>query len=526
MGLADRAEDRFRTYSLGMKQRLAIAATLLKDPDLLIFDEPTNGLDPAGIHEIRATMRGLADRGKTVLVSSHILSEVQQVADTVTIIGRGRLLAEGTVAEILDAAGGQTARVGVADLAGAAEVLARAGFVVTPNGRQLGVASTNGRLDLAQITQLLAERGHYVNELVPLRRDLESVFLRAHQGRAPRRHPAGWSRPQAARPAAPGGTMIRLIRAEVDRLLSRRFTKIALVVVLLVIASFQVAAYFEMQPPTQSELADAQRFYSEQHRDWVLNHESYEQECVDAGGTPTDCAYPEPQLSDFVFVQSFEDVARGSVQISIYLVAMTALMIGGSFIGAEFSSGSIANWLSFIPRRGQVYASKLVTVAGFSAVVSAIAAALTIAAVVGIARWQDVTVVGLERLIGTGARGVLIAIALAIVGFCISLVGRHTAAAIGTLLGYLFIWFVRNGILGESGWAARLTPWSPEGNISAIVSTKHIYYIQTQRVTAEGVMFDQVEQSVNLVHGLTYWGILLAVVIVGTGLIFRRRDIS
>ena len=111
VGLADRAGDKFRTYSLGMKQRLAIAATLLKDPSLLIFDEPTNGLDPAGIHEIRATMRGLADRGKTVLVSSHILSEVQQVADTVSIIGRGRMLAEGRVSDILDAAGEQYARV-------------------------------------------------------------------------------------------------------------------------------------------------------------------------------------------------------------------------------------------------------------------------------------------------------------------------------------------------------------------------------------------------------------------------------
>ena len=126
VGLRDRGRDKFRTYSLGMKQRLAIAATLLKDPDLLIFDEPTNGLDPAGIHEIRATMRGLADRGKTVLVSSHILSEVQQVADTVSIIGRGRLLAEGEVAEILDAGGaGTSARVGVADPDRAAAVLAR-----------------------------------------------------------------------------------------------------------------------------------------------------------------------------------------------------------------------------------------------------------------------------------------------------------------------------------------------------------------------------------------------------------------
>ena len=131
VGLAGRDRDKFRTYSLGMKQRLAIAATLLKDPDLLIFDEPTNGLDPAGIHEIRTTMRGLADRGKTVLVSSHILSEVQQVADTVSIIGSGRLLAEGNVDEIL-ARGGVTIRVGVAEPARAASRLIAAGFVVQP----------------------------------------------------------------------------------------------------------------------------------------------------------------------------------------------------------------------------------------------------------------------------------------------------------------------------------------------------------------------------------------------------------
>ena len=177
VGLLAAAEKRYRAYSLGMRQRLAIAATLLKDPALLIFDEPTNGLDPAGIHEIRATMRDLGDRGKTVLVSSHILSEVQQVADTVTIIGRGRLLAEGTVAEILDAAGGQYAQVGISDPARAAAILSAAGFLVSAAGRGLHVGSANGRLDLSSITRVLADQGLYVEELVPVRRDLESVFL-------------------------------------------------------------------------------------------------------------------------------------------------------------------------------------------------------------------------------------------------------------------------------------------------------------------------------------------------------------
>ncbi len=178
VGLGERARDRFATYSLGMKQRLAIAATLLKDPDLLIFDEPTNGLDPAGIREIRATMRGLADRGKTVLVSSHILNEVQQIADTVSIIGRGRLLAEGDVTDILAGGGGVTARVRVADPLRAAEILAGAGLSVESQpGRTLSVSSGRHELDLSVITRLLADQGLYVSELTPVRADLESVFL-------------------------------------------------------------------------------------------------------------------------------------------------------------------------------------------------------------------------------------------------------------------------------------------------------------------------------------------------------------
>jgi ABC-type multidrug transport system ATPase subunit len=178
VGLARRSGDKFRRYSLGMKQRLAIAATLLKDPDLLIFDEPTNGLDPAGIHEIRTMMRNLARRGKTVLVSSHILSEVQQIADTVTIIGRGRLLAEGRVSDILAAERQLAARVGVSDHLRAAEVLTTSGFTVEPlAGRLLKVSLSSQRLDPAVITRLLADQGLYVSELTPIQPDLESVFL-------------------------------------------------------------------------------------------------------------------------------------------------------------------------------------------------------------------------------------------------------------------------------------------------------------------------------------------------------------
>jgi len=173
-GLGDRGRDKYRTYSLGMKQRLAIAATLLKEPDLLIFDEPTNGLDPAGIREIRNTMRSLGEQGKTVLVSSHILDEVEQVADMVSIIGHGRLLASGPVADVI---GDQTAtsiRVGVADLPAARRILTDSGLLVRQDGALLVVMGVG---DGAQITRRLAAHDLFVNELTPVRADLESVFL-------------------------------------------------------------------------------------------------------------------------------------------------------------------------------------------------------------------------------------------------------------------------------------------------------------------------------------------------------------
>ena len=104
VGLADRADDRFRKYSLGMKQRLGVGAALLGRPDLLILDEPTNGLDPAGMADLRELITGLAADGHTVVLSSHLLGEVQEICDRVGVISGGRLLAESTVNELRGAA--------------------------------------------------------------------------------------------------------------------------------------------------------------------------------------------------------------------------------------------------------------------------------------------------------------------------------------------------------------------------------------------------------------------------------------
>lgn len=173
--LADRSRDRYGGYSLGMKQRLAVAATLLKDPDLLIFDEPTNGLDPAGIREIRDTMRALGDQGKTVLVSSHILAEVEQIADTVSIIGHGRLLASGPVADVIGAGSGiGLIQVSIADPDRAATIITGLGFTVERTGEDLIV---RGCEDPSRLNRELSLHGMYAHGLVVQRAGLESVFL-------------------------------------------------------------------------------------------------------------------------------------------------------------------------------------------------------------------------------------------------------------------------------------------------------------------------------------------------------------
>ncbi|MQA99096.1 MAG: ATP-binding cassette domain-containing protein [Actinobacteria bacterium] len=128
--LAERADDRVKTYSLGMRQRLGIAAALLRDPEVLILDEPANGLDPAGIKEVRDLVRRLGSEGRTVFVSSHILSEVRQMCDHVAILARGRTVKTGTVHDVL-AGETRSVFVRVDDLAKARAVLAGARMVTT-----------------------------------------------------------------------------------------------------------------------------------------------------------------------------------------------------------------------------------------------------------------------------------------------------------------------------------------------------------------------------------------------------------
>jgi ABC-2 type transport system ATP-binding protein len=174
VGLRDRAGDRVKTYSLGMKQRLAVASALLKSPDLLILDEPANGLDPGGIREMRDLMRELVGRGCTVILSSHILGEVQQICDSVTIISQGRRVAAGPVADVLHAQDRGEFRVRLADLRAGADTLTALGAQVQLESDHLVVA---GITDPTAISAALGARQLWLAELTPISPDLESVFL-------------------------------------------------------------------------------------------------------------------------------------------------------------------------------------------------------------------------------------------------------------------------------------------------------------------------------------------------------------
>jgi ABC-2 type transport system ATP-binding protein len=174
-GLRDRAGDKVSTYSLGMKQRLGIAAALLSDPTLLLLDEPANGLDPAGIVAMRETLQHLASTGKTVFVSSHLLGEMQQMADIVGIIAAGRVVREGPIQELLNSEGIVRVRVAPDEVGRASAALAALGGPdgVTTSAAEPGWLTPDRT---GEVNRLLGEAGIWATGLES-GNDLEMLFL-------------------------------------------------------------------------------------------------------------------------------------------------------------------------------------------------------------------------------------------------------------------------------------------------------------------------------------------------------------
>jgi ABC-2 type transport system ATP-binding protein len=174
VGLTEVARKRTKGFSLGMSQRLGIAGTLLGDPALLMFDEPVNGLDPEGILWIRNLMKALAAEGRTVFVSSHLMSEMEHTADHLIVIGRGQLLADCTMEEFIARSSGQTVRVVTPQPDLLAKAVAEAGGSAV-NGTD-GALIVSG-LVAAQIGDIAFEHGVRLHELTVVRASLEAAFM-------------------------------------------------------------------------------------------------------------------------------------------------------------------------------------------------------------------------------------------------------------------------------------------------------------------------------------------------------------
>ncbi len=180
VNLRDRADDRYRNYSMGMKQRLGIASTLLRDPELIILDEPTNGLDPAGTKEVRDLIPQLAHENRTVFLCSHLLHEVQMVCDRVAIVKQGVMIADAPVQELLTR--GRLIQVKVDDPARAASILVGLPWIKSVKREEDYLIVDAPGENAARINKALAEQNIFASELVPGNVSLESVFLQLTGG--------------------------------------------------------------------------------------------------------------------------------------------------------------------------------------------------------------------------------------------------------------------------------------------------------------------------------------------------------
>ena len=181
VGLAERAGDKVAAYSMGMRQRLGVAACLLADPELLILDEPMNGLDPAGMHEMRAMIASLAGEGRTVVLSSHLLDEVQRTCDAVAIVDHGRVIRQGSIDELIRGAGAAVVQVDCAEPARATQLIDEAGIAagtaLTDTGLTVTLPAGASREVVADLNRRLVRAEIDVYGLREVQASLEDWFL-------------------------------------------------------------------------------------------------------------------------------------------------------------------------------------------------------------------------------------------------------------------------------------------------------------------------------------------------------------
>ncbi|MET1005825.1 MAG: ABC transporter permease subunit [Propionibacteriaceae bacterium] len=324
--------------------------------------------------------------------------------------------------------------------------------------------------------------------------------------------------------------MMNLLRAELGRLRSRRLSWVAVAGILIAIGLLQIAVYQTVKPLSAAELEEGRQQYQQAVQDYEQNKAQYEEgakECVAQGNSAEDCdPRPKPEQYTYRTPEPFADITNIAVTVTVFLSTLAILFVAASFIGAEYSSGALANWLSFIPERGKVFASKLLAIVIAAAVVSFLASALTIGVAAIISSSVGADVAGAGKLFEMAGRGVVIGVIGAVIGFVLAMLTRHTIAAAGTVLGYLLVSFVLS-ILSQAIMSLQaIKPWLAENNILAFLNHGYKYVTYVNRLTDDGMDMQEVEHTITFAHSTVYWSVIVAVAIAVTFSVFRRRDVN
>ena len=498
VGLTDVARKRTKGFSLGMSQRLGIAGTLLGDPKILMFDEPVNGLDPEGILWIRNFMKALAAEGRTVFVSSHLMSEMEHTADHLIVIGRGQLLAECTMEEFIARSSGQTVRVVTPQPDLLVKAVAEAGGSAVNGADDALIVSG---LVAAQVGDIAFEHGVRLHELTVVRASLEAAFMeltadsveyrgaedqqagaaqsgpgtaasagttrRARAARQRRgdltwpRSPPGRPRSCPRRPAGLGfgGTL----RSEFTKIRSVRSTYWTLLVLLVVSVGIGAA--------------------------------------ICAG---TAANWNQTSAAD----RATFDATQVSIAGLFFLGQLVIVVFGAMVLTAEYSTGMIRTSLTAMPRRVTIYTAKALVFAIVALVVTLVAAfiAFFLGQALLSSTHASATLSGpnvLRAVIGSALYVTL----CGLFAFAAGAILRHTAATITSIIGLLFVIPILAHLL-PSSWYNDIARWLPDSAGAAISATV---------APQDSHLFSPWGQ-------FTVFAVYTVILLIVGGILFRRRD--
>jgi ABC-2 type transport system ATP-binding protein len=475
-----RADGKFKAFSLGMKQRIGIASTLLTNPALVILDEPTNGLDPAGQREIRSIIPRLADEGHGVLLASHMLHEVEQLSDQVVIIRQGNKLTEGSVDELLRGEGFYEIQLEGHDLEAAVTVLRGVDGVDSVSVIEDRIMVKTRQELGGSLNRALLEANLHASQIARKRTTLEDLFLEltAEPAEASESYQPRLIR--ISRPARSFGAMIDVLQSELFRLRKRAQTWIMPVLASVFILLYYGIGYTQYRSGNEADRLDMRQS-----------------------------------------VQQLSSIFENGMQVWRIVALIMIVVVASGLIGSEYGWNTLRPLVARSASRTDLLSAKWIVVGLYSicmvvvGVLVSLAASVIVAAMMGgdislpVIVWDDM-------LLGT-LRWVIATLPYAAIAFAAALLTRSNAAGIAIGIGLNFAELLLFGILS---------------NVSSRFNTIMEYGInwnvqQVVNITTDdgGTMMDPVSTG-QLWKSITILTVYCVVAIVGSYLVFTRRDIT